>query len=39
MMPAQCREARERLQLTQEELADMADLSLSTVERFELAGC
>jgi transcriptional regulator with XRE-family HTH domain len=35
MTPAQCREARERLDLTQEQLADMADLSSATVADFE----
>lgn len=35
MTPAQSREARELLQLTQEQLADMADLSSSTVANFE----
>lgn len=36
MTPAQVRTARELLGLTQEQLADMADLSLSTVRDFEL---
>ena len=35
MTPAQCRQARELLALTQEQLADMADLSSSTVADFE----
>lgn len=35
MTPAQSRVAREFLQLTQEQLADMADLSTSTVADFE----
>lgn len=36
MTPAQSRAARELLGLTQEHLADMADLSLSTIQDFEL---
>jgi transcriptional regulator with XRE-family HTH domain len=36
MTPEQSIEARTLLGLTQEELADMADLSLSTVQEFEL---
>jgi transcriptional regulator with XRE-family HTH domain len=35
MTPAQCPAARELLGLTQEQLADMADLSASTVADFE----
>ncbi|MGJ0509534.1 MAG: helix-turn-helix transcriptional regulator [Methylocystis sp.] len=35
MTPVQCREARELLGLTEEQLADMADLSGSTVADFE----
>jgi transcriptional regulator with XRE-family HTH domain len=35
MTPAQCREARGLLGLTQEELADMANLSEATVANFE----
>lgn len=35
MTPGQCREARELLQLTQEQLADMADLNSSAVAEFE----
>jgi transcriptional regulator with XRE-family HTH domain len=35
MTPSQCREARELLGLTREQLADMADLSSSTVADFE----
>jgi predicted transcriptional regulator len=35
MTPAQCREARKLLALTQEQPADMADLSSSTVADFE----
>ncbi|WP_363348857.1 helix-turn-helix transcriptional regulator [Methylocystis echinoides] len=35
MIPAQSRAARELLGLTQEHLADMADLSLSTIQEFE----
>jgi transcriptional regulator with XRE-family HTH domain len=35
MTPAQCRVARNLLRLTQEQLADMADLSSSTVADFE----
>jgi predicted transcriptional regulator len=36
MTPAQCRQPRELLALTQEQLADMADLSGSTVADFEV---
>jgi DNA-binding XRE family transcriptional regulator len=36
MHPAELRAARELLGLTQEQLADMADLSLSTIQDFEL---
>lgn len=36
MTPAQSRAARELLGLTQEQLAEMADLSLSTVQDLEL---
>jgi transcriptional regulator with XRE-family HTH domain len=36
MTPAQSRAARELLGLTQEQLADMANLSLSTIQDFEL---
>jgi hypothetical protein len=36
MTPAESRAARELLGLTQEQLADMADLGLSTVQDFEL---
>jgi DNA-binding XRE family transcriptional regulator len=43
MTPTQCRQARELLGLTQKQLADMADLSDSTVVEFEagraLADC
>jgi DNA-binding XRE family transcriptional regulator len=35
MTPAQCRQARELLGLSQEQLADMADLSSATVVDFE----
>ncbi len=35
MTPAQCREARKLLAFTQEDLANMADLSPETVEAFE----
>jgi transcriptional regulator with XRE-family HTH domain len=35
MTPKQCRQTRELLGLTQEQLADMADLSGSTVADFE----
>jgi transcriptional regulator with XRE-family HTH domain len=35
MTPEQCRQARELLGLTQDQLADMADLSGSTVADFE----
>jgi transcriptional regulator with XRE-family HTH domain len=36
MTPAESRAARELLRLSQEQLADMADLSLSTIQEFEL---
>ncbi len=36
MTPAKSREARELLGLSQKQLADMADLSLSTIQDFEL---
>jgi transcriptional regulator with XRE-family HTH domain len=36
MTPAKSRAARELLGLTQEQLAEMADLSLSTVQDLEL---
>lgn len=36
MTPAQSRAARELLGLTQEQLADVADLSFSTIQDFEL---
>jgi len=35
MTPDQCRDARELLRLTQEQFADMADLSVLTVADFE----
>jgi transcriptional regulator with XRE-family HTH domain len=35
MIPAQSRAARALLGLTQEQLADMADLSFSTIQEFE----
>ncbi|MGJ0507739.1 MAG: helix-turn-helix domain-containing protein [Methylocystis sp.] len=35
MTPAQCREARELLGLTEDQLAEMADLSGLTVSDFE----
>lgn len=38
MIPEQCRDARLLLGLSQEQPADMADLSASTVEDFELGG-
>lgn len=38
MTPEQMREARLLLGLSQEQLGDMADLSASTVEDFELGG-
>lgn len=36
MTPTKSRAARELLGLSQEQLADMADLSLSTIQDFEL---
>jgi transcriptional regulator with XRE-family HTH domain len=36
MTPAESRAARVLLGLSQEQLADMADLSLSTIQEFEL---
>ncbi len=36
MTPAESRAARVLLRLSQEQLADMADLSLSTIQEFEL---
>ncbi|RTL88099.1 MAG: XRE family transcriptional regulator [Hyphomicrobiales bacterium] len=35
MIPSQCIAARELLRLSQEQLADMADLSISTIDDFE----
>ena len=38
LSPASCRDARELLRLSQEELANLASISVATLRRFELGG-